>query len=103
MRFDPRNFVFVRANIIKIGAIRPCEQISRLKEMHVRVDVTRQDKFTYATDLFAEGGGVLFAHRDALNLVAIDNDRGVWQHFAIGRINHRRPDKGKFFGAKRSS
>jgi hypothetical protein len=101
VRFDPRDFVFVRTNAVKIGSVRPGEQISRLKEVNVRVDVTRQNEFADATDLFPKRSSILFAHRDALNLVAIDDDRGVWQHFAIGRIDHRRADERNFFGAER--
>ena len=100
MRFDPRDFVFVRANAVEIGAVRTREQISRLKEVNVCVDVARHNKFADATDLSPERGGVLFAHRDALNLVAVDHDRGIRQHFAIGRINHRRADERNFFGAR---
>jgi hypothetical protein len=101
MRFNPRDFVFVRANAVKIGAIWPRKQISRLKEVNVRVDITRQNEFADATDLFPKRSSILFAHRDALNLVAIDHDRGVWQHFAIGRINHSRADQRNLFGAER--
>jgi hypothetical protein len=72
-----------------------------LKEVNVCVDVTRQNEFADATDLFPERSSILFAHRDALNLVAVDNDRGVWQHFAIGRINYRRTDQRNFFGTER--
>jgi hypothetical protein len=72
-----------------------------LKEVHVRVDVTRQNEFADAIDLPAERCCVLFAHRNALNFVAIDDDSRVRQHFAVGRINHRRADERNFFGAKR--
>jgi hypothetical protein len=72
-----------------------------LKKVHVRVDVTRQNEFADATDLFPERGSVLFAHRNALNLVPVDNDRGIRQHFAIGWINHRRADERNFFGTER--
>jgi hypothetical protein len=72
-----------------------------LKEVHVRVDVPRQNKFAGATDLFPERGSVLFAHRNALNLVPVDNDRGIRQHFAIGRINHRRADERNLFRVRR--
>jgi hypothetical protein len=71
-----------------------------LKEVHVRVDVTRQNKFADATDLFPERGSVLFADRNTLNLVPVDNDRGIRQHFTIGRINHRRADERNLFGAE---
>src|SRR4030095_9809356 len=50
VRFDPGDFVLVRANVVEIRAIRAREQISGLKEVNVRVDVTRQDKFADATD-----------------------------------------------------
>jgi hypothetical protein len=102
MRFNPRDFIFVRANAVKIGAIGPREQIRRLKKVHVRVDVTRQNEFADATDLFPEGCSVLFAHRNALNLVAVDDNSRVGQHFAVSRINHSRTDEGNFFRAERS-
>src|SRR5262249_16074625 len=100
MRFDPRDFVFVRTNAIKIGAVRSREQVSRLKEMDVCGDVAGQNEFADATDLFPEGCSILFAHRDALNLIAIDNDSGVWQDFAVGRINRRRADQRNSFGVR---
>jgi hypothetical protein len=101
MRFDPRDFVFVRANAVKIGTVRPREQIGRLKKVNVCVDVTGQNKFADATNLSAKRGGVLFAHGDLFNLVAIDNHRGIWQHFAVGGINHRGADERNLFCAER--
>jgi hypothetical protein len=101
MRFDPRDFVFVRANAVEIGAIRPGEQISRLKEVNVRVDVTGENEFADATDLFPKRGSILFAHRDPLNLVAINNDRRVRQDFAVSRINDGRADERNFLRSER--
>src|SRR4029077_11864217 len=44
MRFDPRDFLFVRAHTVEIRAVWPREQISRLKEVNMCVDVTGQNK-----------------------------------------------------------
>ncbi len=101
MRFDPRDFVFVWTNAVEIGAVRAREQIGRLKKMNVSVDVTRRYEFSDALDLFPERRRVLLAHRDALNLVAIDHDRRVRQYFAVRGVNHRRSDKGDFLGVRR--
>ena len=48
--FDPRDFVCVRSHLREIDDIRPGEQIARLKEMNVRIDVSRQNKFALAID-----------------------------------------------------
>ena len=101
MRLDPRDFVFVRPNTVEIGAVRPREQIGRLKEVNVGVDVTRQNEFADASDLFPERRRILFAHRDAFDLVAVDHDGGVRHHLAVGRINDGRANQRNFFGAKR--
>ena len=68
--------------------------------MHVRVDVTGQDEFVGATDLFAELRGILFPHRDAFDLIAVDHNRRIWQHFAISRVDHRPADERNFFSAR---
>ena len=69
--------------------------------MHVRVDIARQDEFADATDLFSERRAVLLPHRDAFDLVAVNNHRGIRQHFAIGGINYSRTDQRNFFGTRR--
>jgi len=83
---------------LTLAAVGPGEQIGRLKEMDVGVDVTGQNEFTGAIDLFTERRRVLPAHSDAFNLVAIDHDRRIRHHFAVSRIDYRRADKGDFFG-----
>src|SRR5439155_4873984 len=75
------------------------EQVSGLKEVNVRVDITRQNEFAHATDLSPKRGGILFSHRHALNLVSVDNDRGIRQHFAIGGVNHCRANERNLFCA----
>jgi hypothetical protein len=43
------------------------------------VSITRNE-FADAIDLFPERRRVLFAHRDALDLVAVDDHRRIWQN-----------------------
>ncbi len=103
VRFHPCDFLPVRSHAAQIGDVRPGKQIARLKEVNVRVDVTWQNELAGAIDLFSERRRVLFANRDALNLVAVDHDRRVRCHFAVCRINHRRADQRKFLGARSES
>ena len=99
MRFDPCDFILVRPNAVEIGAVGPRKQVSRLKEVNVRVDVTGQNEFAHATDLSSKRGGILFSHRDALDLVAVDHDGRIRQHFAVGGINHSGANERNLFGA----
>src|SRR5262249_1135864 len=98
VRLDPRNFVFIWADAAEIGAVGPREQVPRLKEMDVGIDQARDDELADAGNLFSERGCVLFAHGDALKLVAIDYDRRIWHHLAIGRIDHGRANQRNLFG-----
>jgi hypothetical protein len=69
--------------------------------MHVRVDVTRQNEFADAVDLSSERRRVLFAHRCALDLVAVDHHRRVRHHFAVGRVDYSSADQRKLLGVER--
>ena len=88
MRLDPRDLVFVGTDAVQISAVWSGKQITRLKEVNVRVDVAGQNEFAGATDLFTKRGGILSAHRDALDLVAVDHDRRIRHHLAVGGINY---------------
>src|SRR5207253_176754 len=101
VRFDPRDFLLVRAHTVEIGTVWSRKQISRLKEVNVRVDVTGQNEFAHATDLAPERVGVLFAHRDPLNFVAVDHHSRIGQYLSVSGINHSGPDEGNFFSAQR--
>src|SRR5215469_216040 len=103
MRLDPGDFVFVRANAVQIGAVGARKQIRRLKEVNVRVDVARQNEFADATDLFTKRSRILFAHRDAFDLIAVDHNRRVRQYFAVSRINHSCADERNLLSARRCS
>ena len=48
MRFHPRRLVGIRSDFCQIDNVRPREQIGRLKEVDVRVEVARQNEFTFA-------------------------------------------------------
>src|SRR5262249_21176452 len=85
---------------VEISAVGPREQISRLKEMDVRVDVARQNELACAIDLFAERCRILFTHCEAFYFVAVDNDRGIRQYFSVGGIDHCPADQRNFFGAR---
>jgi len=69
----------------------------------MRVDVTRENKLAGAIDLFAERRGILFPHRDAFDLVAVDHDSRIRQHLAVSRVNHSSADQRNFFGARTES
>jgi hypothetical protein len=72
-----------------------------LKEVNMRVDVTRQNEFADASNLFPERRRVLPAHRDALNLLAVDHYRRIRQHFAVSRINDSRADERNLLSVNR--
>jgi hypothetical protein len=59
----------------------------------VSIDVTRENEFTDAIDLFPERRRVLFADRDALDLAAVDDHRRIRQNFAVSGIDHGSTDK----------
>ena len=101
MRLDPRHFVFVGADTVQICAVRSREKIARLKEVNVCVDVTRQNEFAYATDLFSKCRRVLLTHRYALDLIAIDHYGRVRHHLAIGRVDHGCANERNFLGVRR--
>src|SRR6266566_1623574 len=101
MRFDPAHFVFVRPHTIKIGAVRPGEKITRLEEMHMSIDVARQDEFPVALDpAGTDRDTAFFAAGDALDFVAINYDNGVLNHLAVRRVNYGAPDQGNFLSGR---
>jgi hypothetical protein len=69
--------------------------------VNVRVDVPGQNEFADATDLFTKCGRVLFANRNAFDPIAVNHDRRIRQHFAVGWIDHRRANERNFFGVER--
>ena len=76
--------------------------------MHVRVDVSGQDKFAFAIDpAGTDRDTAFFAAGDALDFVAINYDNGVLNNLAVRRINCGTADQGNFLskraGRKRRS
>ena len=59
-------------------------------------------EFAGATDLFAKRGRVLSANRNAFDLVAVNHNRRVRQHFAVSRINHRGAHERNLLSVNRS-
>src|SRR6266436_3781390 len=101
MRFDPAHFVFVRPHAVEIGAIRSGEKITRLEEMHMSIDVARQDEFPVALDpAGTDWDTAFFAAGDALDFVAINYDNGVLNHLAVRRVNHGTADQGNFLSER---
>ena len=90
MRFDPRDFVFIRADIVEISAVRPRKEIGRLKEMDVCVDVAGQNKFAPAID---PSRPLCRINRpgtaDLHNAIMSDQDSGVFSNGAAGGIDDR--------------
>src|SRR5207237_8513920 len=108
MRFDPAHFVLVRPHAIEIGAVRPGEKITRLEEMHVSIDVARQNEFPVALDpTGTDRDTAFFTAGDALDFVAINYDYGVLNHLVVRWINYGTADKENFLskrvGRNRSS
>ena len=98
MTFHPRYFVFVWPNTIQIGAVRAREQVPRLKEVNMCIDVTGQNEFAFAINLFPERRRALLPHGDVFDLLAVDHHGRIRHHLAAGRIDHGRPDKCDLFG-----
>src|SRR4029077_5848427 len=101
MPLHPRDFVLVGANAVQVGAVRSREQIARLKEVNVSVDVTRQNELAAAINLFSERPRILFAYRDAFDFVAVDYHRCIGQDFAVSRVDHRSANERNFLSAER--
>src|SRR5437868_11176372 len=88
MRFDPAHFVFIRPHAIEIGAVRPGEKITRLEEMHMSIDVARQNEFPVALDPAGTDWDTAFlAAGDALDFVAINDENGVLNNLAVPGVN----------------
>src|SRR5947209_7223804 len=97
MRFDPAHFVFIRPHAIEIGAVRPGEKITRLEEMHMSIDVARQNEFPVALDPTGTDRDTAFsAAGDALDFVAINYDDRILNNLAVRRINCGTSDQGNF-------
>src|SRR2546430_9137460 len=108
MRFDPAHFVFIRPHASEIGAVRPGEKITRLEEMHMSIDVARQNEFPVALDpAGTDWDTAFFAAGNALNFVAINDENGVLNNLAVRRVNYGTADQGNFLskraGRKRRS
>ena len=106
MRFNPRDLILVRPHVVEIRSIRACKQVARLEKVHMRVDVAGQNKFLVAFDPFRSNRDTaLLAAGNALNLVAVDHNNGVFDRFAIRRVNNRPASERNFLseGATRQS
>src|SRR6266403_145911 len=108
MRFDPAHFVFVRPHGIEICAVRPGEKVTRLEEMHMSIDVARQNEFPVALDpAGTDRDTAFFAAGNALNFVAINYDNRVLNNLVVRRVNYGTADQGNFLskcaGCKRGS
>src|SRR5438132_12187565 len=108
MRFDPAYFVFIRPDAVEICAVRPGEKITRLEEMHMGIDVTRQDEFAVALDpAGADWNTAFLAAGDALDFVALTYDNSVLNNLGVRRVNRGAADQGNFLsersGRKRRS
>src|SRR5947207_10804589 len=102
MRLDPRDFNYVRPDTVKIDNVRSREQIARLKEVNVRVDIARQNEFAFAIDLAGMWRQNFRANcRDS---IAIDHDRAVRVRLpnlnSGARTNQRAAGERDFFGVR---
>src|SRR5207248_7670387 len=101
MRFDPAYFVFIRPDTIEIRAVRPGEKITRLEEMHMRIDVARQNEFAVALDpAGADWDTAFLAAGDALDFVTVNYDNGVLNNLAVRRVNRGAADQGNFLSER---
>src|SRR5207248_11525656 len=97
MRFDPAYFVFIRPDTIEIRAVRPGEKITRLEEMHMRIDVARQNEFAVALDpAGADWDTAFLAAGDALDFLPSNYNNGVLNYLAVRRVNQRAAEQGNF-------
>src|SRR6266481_6430443 len=108
MRFDPAHFFFVWPHAIEIHAVRPGKKITRLEEMHMSIDVARQNEFPVALDpAGTDRDTAFFAAGDAFDFVAINYDNSVLNNIAARRVNYGTADQGNFLskraGRKRRS
>src|SRR5207244_1797091 len=99
MRFDPRNFVFIRPNAVQIGTVRSSEEVTRLKEMNVRVDVAGQNEFAGAIDSRTPSFGPVEALRfpNSGDTISVDQDYRILNNLAVARIDQRPAGKRDFF------
>src|SRR5438552_1835305 len=103
MRFDPCDLILVRPHAVEIGPIWSCEQIARLEKVHMRVDVAGKNKFLVAFNpLRSDRHAARFAAGNALNFVAVNHNNGVFDRFAIRRIDCGAADERDFLSKGRS-
>src|SRR6266550_5815291 len=101
MRFDPAYFVFVRPHTVEICAVWPGKKITRLKKMHMGIDVARQNEFAVALDpAGADWDTAFLSAGGALDFVAINYDNGVLNNLAVRRINCGTADQGNFLSKR---
>jgi hypothetical protein len=78
MRSNPFRLLFVRTNAVEIETVRPCVDVAGLKEVDVRVDVTRQNELPFRiNDAVAFPGDVGLALDDGADAIAFDFDRAI--------------------------
>src|SRR5437899_12748443 len=101
MRFDPAHFFLLWPHAIEIGAVRQGKKITRLEEMHMSIDVARQNEFPVALDpAGTDWDAAFFAAGNALNFVAINYHNGVLNHLAVRRVNYGTADQGNFLSKR---
>src|SRR5207249_2835711 len=97
VRLDPSDLLLVWPDAVQIDNVGPRERIAGLEEMHVRIDVTGQDEFAFATDpLRASRNPYFFAAANRENVIALDDDDGVVENLRSSGIDERSADKRDF-------
>ena len=99
MRFDPCDFVGIWPDLGEIRRIRPGEQIGRLEEVNVSVDITRKDEFAGAiNDACAIWSFHLVGSSEGDNALAINDHAGIGENLGIAGIDNRAVDERDLFG-----
>ena len=101
MRFDPCDLVGIRPDFREISGVGAGEQIARLEEVNVGVDITGQDEFARAIDdACAIWSFRLVASSNGDNALAIDRHAGIRDNLGIAGIDDRSIDQRDLFGAR---
>ena len=88
MRFDPCDFIGIRPDLAEISSVGAREQIARLKEVDMSVDITGQDEFAGAIDPAGPDGNTgFFAASDTFDFVTVNDEDSVFDNPAVRGVD----------------
>src|SRR5438477_7590642 len=100
MRLNPCHFIGIWPDFREISAVRPGEEIGRLEEVDVSVDITGQDEFAGAIERACACRARLVCRTNADDALAVDNHASSRGQFAIGGIDDSSADERDLVGAR---